>query len=129
MHLARPRKGLPKRDKSPPDEDCVPPMKQNWVGVFEVRRLPNSEVLALECDSAFVNIVGKAHRLEEFKRLADAQLESDGLQIVGVNYIDRVENRKLSQELKDLLRILSDDYPIQYGTFYSYDSTLEKEIE
>ena len=96
-------------------------MNDRWVGLFEVA--PSGDDMALDGDiGAFVTAVGLAYSIEQFTRRVCAKLENFSLAIIDIDYIDLIENQEDTDLNRRLTKLPSDEYPVQFGTFDTYDT-------
>jgi len=95
-----------------------------WIGLVEVRRLPDSKLLKGR-KGAFVNVITWASTAVEFRRKVESLATSIKLFVVQVEDAEPLSQRKRTFAIDEELEALADEAygnpnAILYGTFHTY---------
>tara|TARA_Y100001968_G_C18878144_1_gene490401 strand:+ start:90 stop:401 length:312 start_codon:yes stop_codon:yes gene_type:complete len=94
-----------------------------WIGCYEVRAKPGSELHASGMYGAFVNVVVDCESEAEFREKASDALMEDRYQLLDVEdvmFIDLADTDTPKDELDLLNSQLTDGNKVAYGTFQAY---------
>lgn len=95
-----------------------------WIGLCDVRPLRGNDVLE-GANGAFVNVVALAESGEGFQRLVCKTMREYQFSVEAIEDIVTVEGLQqrdgLIPELLTLAQSLTDEYPIQFDEFQSYE--------
>jgi hypothetical protein len=93
-----------------------------WQGLIHIRPEEVGPDLLDGASAAYVNVLGLAYDASEYRERVVAQLLSDRLVVTewqDVSAFDP-EDRELDERLEEARDRLSDEWPVQYGTFHTY---------
>lgn len=101
--------------------------KQNiYVAQFHVSPEKGNESVFKGCPFAYVNIYGMAESEKSFCQLVSAELASNGIAIISMENIMLLEENgyvtdfEPTNESNEVLKLISEKYPIQFGEFNAY---------
>lgn len=97
-----------------------------WIGMVHVRPSSRLSVLSAGAKGAYGNVVAIARSESDYKEIVSTLLMKDGLSVIDFSdvatYEDYVRDDNLSEYLSYLLGALSDEYPVQFHTFFNYST-------
>ena len=94
-----------------------------WIGLAEVAVLNDSDILSGD-RYGFTNVVGLAKTKTEFRGRMKNKFSSMDLKLLRLEdvepFADRVKNYKVSKEIINAAKLLSETNTIEFATFYNY---------
>jgi hypothetical protein len=99
-----------------------------WVGLVEVRPLPDNRMLAGD-PGAFANTLSIAADADDFCTRAASFFRSRGFEVASFEAVERLADRALDgslpEEMRRLGELAGETSEVQFDTYYAYGSTEE----
>jgi hypothetical protein len=98
-------------------------MKSKWIGLAEVKSARGFDVLN-GARGAYVNVLALAQNPDEFVKTVRVSMEENHLELIRIKDIDPIDVRittgKMIPYLVELSARLSEQYPVQFDEFQSF---------
>jgi hypothetical protein len=105
-----------------------------WIALAHVKSRVGFENALNGRPGAYLNIVGKAHGIQELKKIAKKIFFDEGFMLIeeleDIELLsDRLKRTSVDKEIVDLVNELNETYPIQFATFHTYPDEDQTEID
>jgi len=101
-------------------------MKDIWFGLAQVEPQNNKYEILDGAKGAYVNVLALASSKDEYVKIITKTLKDYEFIVISVEEVDLISylqqsGREFDSEILQLVDCLSDDYPVQFDEFQSYE--------